>query len=266
LSRLCSLDWLEVMALFTVSYSDPYPYYKCEPIQELASRFSIPVFTDCSMRSHATTELIRRMEPSLIIIGTYYEIIPLEVISIPPLGVINVHPSLLPSYRGPTPTFWAIMNGEKYTGITIHYIEDEKIDNGRSIYSQKVEIKPSDTDGELRYRIAENVGNVIEKALKIIQTNVDVALPELEKATSEYYPKNRNVYIDESKNYQFNERLFRALTPYPGAKILINDKTYSVKRMMKYDIDMTLGWENENVYVGKVEDEFVRYVVEPVID
>ena len=81
---------------------------------------------------------IKKLSPDIIIVSSFNQIIPKPIISIPKLGVINIHPSLLPKYRGATPTVWALMNGEKETGVTIHFIEDERIDNGNIITQSRL--------------------------------------------------------------------------------------------------------------------------------
>ena len=130
---------IRIIAVFTPEKeAGPFPYYECEKLQDAVLRSGIALYEGLHFEGEKTYDIIKKLSPDIIIVSSFNQIIPKPIISIPKLGVINIHPSLLPKYRGATPTVWALMNGEKETGVTIHFIEDERIDNGNIITQSRL--------------------------------------------------------------------------------------------------------------------------------
>lgn len=260
------MNWVKVVGLFTVTYANKYPYYECEPLSELAKKLEIQTFENMSLKEPGTLELIKKLEPDLIVVGSYYDIIPSEIISIPNKGIVNIHPSLLPYYKGPTPTYWVIVNNEKYTGITVHYIDNQDIDSGPIIYQERFQVPPLCTDGELRKEISERTGDIIEKALLIIRTEEPQSIKRQNYSNGSYYSRNKENLIDLNDNFDYIQRRVRALTPYPGPIIEVDNKKYWVKQVEKASgfSEVTPGWEQETYYISKVGDCFARFILERI--
>lgn len=179
--------------------SSPFPYYKCKKLQDVAISKNIPLYEGLILKENKTYELIKSLKPDLIIVSSFRQIVPKNIISIPRLGVINIHPSLLPKYRGPTPTIWALMNKEKETGVTIHFIEDEKIDSGRIITHARLKILKSDIDSSLRKKLALLSEKALIKALQLIlEKDKSFFLPQNNRKAT-YYPRYKRTGIKNDK-------------------------------------------------------------------
>lgn len=208
-----------------------FPYYECEGLQEVALKSGIALYEDLTLNQNRAYQLIKTLSPILIVASSFNQIIPENVISIPKLGVINIHPSLLPKYRGATPTVWALMNGEKETGITVHFIEDERIDSGRIIIQNRLKIRPSDNDGTLRHRLAELSEKALSDALDLILTKDKNMFPLQNESEVTYYPKRmlKDAVINLNRPFKEIVNKIRAMSPYPGAYLKYNGKKYIVK-------------------------------------
>ena len=122
------------------------------PVKRTAMAHGIPVFQPGTLRDAAQAENIRALAPELIVVVAYGRILPPEVLAIPQYGCINLHVSLLPRYRGAAPVQWAVINGEKTTGVSIMYL-NEGLDTGDILRVSPVEIGENETSGELFERI-----------------------------------------------------------------------------------------------------------------
>ena len=136
------------------------------PVKELAVSKGIPVFQPKTLRDEAVFEELKALDPELIVVVAYGKILPKNVLDLPKFGCINVHASLLPKYRGAGPIQWAVLNGEKVTGVTTMYM-GEGIDTGDMLEKASLEIGPDETADELRDRLsrlgAELLISTVEK-------------------------------------------------------------------------------------------------------
>lgn len=141
-----------------------FPYYREENIVQLAKRLNIPA------SYQAPLELLPRIEkikPDLILVASYHHIIPAPVYVLARYAV-NIHPSLLPKYKGATPTLWALVHGEKETGLTAHFLT-ERVDSGDIILQKKIGISANDTDCSLRQKLAIKLITFIPELLAEIE-------------------------------------------------------------------------------------------------
>lgn len=122
-------------------------------MKELAVSKGIPVFQPKTLRDEAVFEELKALDPELIVVVAYGKILPKNVLDLPKFWCINVHASLLPKYRGAGPIQWAILNGEKVTGVTTMYM-GEGIDTGDMLEKASLEIGPDETADELRDRLS----------------------------------------------------------------------------------------------------------------
>lgn len=165
-------------------------------------------------------EVIKKVSdnnPDLCVVSNMLKIIKKPLLSIPPIGFINVHPSLLPYYRGATPEHWPIINGEKETGITVHYI-DEGTDTGDIIIQKKISIGENMYVGELLNEWGKVLKTIVVEAIDCIIDNKGTVKQSIEEGS--YYGKikdgHRTIVIEEGVQKAYN--LVRAFSfPFNGA-------------------------------------------------
>ena len=138
------------------------------PVKELALKASIPVLQPESIRGDKFLAELRQYAPDIIGLTAYGNILPENIINLPPLGTINVHGSLLPKYRGAAPIQWALIKGETETGITIMQM-DKGVDTGDILLQEKLPIGPEDTAGTLSIKLAELGGKALGTALDLLR-------------------------------------------------------------------------------------------------
>ena len=117
------------------------------PVKELALENNIPVYQPTKLRDGTATELIKSLDPDILVVVAYGRILPDDMLEVPKYGAINVHASLLPKYRGAAPIQWAVLNGDKITGVTTMYLASE-MDTGDIIYTTETEIGEFETSGD----------------------------------------------------------------------------------------------------------------------
>lgn len=223
---------IKTIAVFTPERQvGSFPYYECEKLQDAVLRNKISLFEGLNLKDEKTYDLIKKFSPHIIIVSSFNQIIPKPIISIPNLGVINIHPSLLPKYRGATPTVWALLNGEKETGITIHFIENEQIDCGQIILQTKLKIESNDTDGSIRRKLAKLSEKALINAIHLILSEDREIFQKQDESEATYYPKRtlKDAEINLDSSFKDIVRKIRAMTPYPGAYLKHNGKKYPVR-------------------------------------
>ncbi|MBU0730041.1 MAG: methionyl-tRNA formyltransferase [Proteobacteria bacterium] len=135
------------------------------PVKVLAEDAGIPVLQPEKIKTEAFLNEIRALAPDMIIVAAYGRILPEALLSLPPLGTINVHGSLLPKYRGAAPIQWAVLNGEKETGVTIMQM-DAGMDTGDILLPARIPIEAEDTSGTLFEKLALLGGKTLVRALE----------------------------------------------------------------------------------------------------
>ncbi len=205
------------------------------PVKEFAISKNIPVYQPEKVRKNEEfINNIKQLNPDVICVVAYGKILPKEILDIPRLGCINVHGSLLPKYRGAAPIQWAVLNGDKITGITTMYM-NEGMDTGDMILKQEVEIGENETTGELWDRLSKIGGQLLVKTIELIENGTaprekqgdDFTLaPMLNKEMSKIDWENKSAI--EIKN------LVRGLNPIMGAYSFLEGKKikfWSVKSL-----------------------------------
>jgi methionyl-tRNA formyltransferase len=134
------------------------------PVKQTALRLGLPVFQPERIRRPESVEQLKQLHPEVMVVVGYGQIIPQSIIDIPPLGIVNVHASLLPKYRGAAPIQWAIANGETRTGITTMRI-DAGLDTGDMLLKWETEIGPEEDALELGRRLAETGSQLLVRTL-----------------------------------------------------------------------------------------------------
>ena len=174
-------------------------------------------------------KMLIALNVDLIIVGTWKERITKETFNIPKIATVNVHPSLLPKYRGPNPYLQTILHGEKYSGVTLHLM-NEKLDAGAVMKQQKVEILPSDTSKELRERSVVVARSLVTEFINDLNNRILTPITQSEKYAT-YYPnisgKERMLDFEIQTSEQIS-RTIRALHPFLPCYITHNDKFFIV--------------------------------------
>ena len=187
------------------------------PVKKLAEAHGVPVFQPVKLRTQEALEPLRAWQPDLIIVVAYGKMLPNSVLTLPPLGCINVHASLLPKYRGAAPIQWAIARGERETGVTIMRIS-ERMDAGDILLQKAIVIEEEETGGSLHDKLSTLGAEALLEALSLLQHNQLQAQPQNE-AEATYAPmiKKEDGRIDWSLSAVVIERRVRAFTPWPSA-------------------------------------------------
>jgi methionyl-tRNA formyltransferase len=186
------------------------------PVKEVAQQHGIPVLQFEKIRAQEGIDAVRSIYPDIIITAAFGQIIPKAILHIPQLGCINVHASLLPKYRGAAPIQWAIINGEKETGVTIMYM-DVGLDTGDIISSSAVKIGDDMTGGELYEQLSILGADLLIETLKDIEKGTASRKKQKESESSYYPPLSKALgRIDWHKPAAEIHNLIRALDPVMG--------------------------------------------------
>ncbi len=187
------------------------------PVKEAALAANIPVHQPEKIRSPEAQELLQRLAPDCVVIIAYGQIIPARLLSIPKLGWINLHASLLPKYRGAAPINWAIANGEATTGLTTMRI-DAGMDTGDMLLQQEIEIAPEETAPELTKSMSEAGAPLMAATLRGIASGKLAPRPQ-NHADATYAPllKKEDGRIDWNRPAQEIYNRMRGFAPWPGA-------------------------------------------------
>ncbi|MEY4603175.1 MAG: hypothetical protein RIT43_467 [Bacteroidota bacterium] len=210
-------------------------------VKVLASKNELPILQPVNLKDDLFQSQLRSLHADLFVVVAF-RMLPESVWSMPPMGTFNLHASLLPQYRGAAPINWAVINGEKETGVTTFFIEKE-IDTGNIIEQKKADISPSMTAGELHDLLlvlgAELVCSTVEKiasgtAGSIKQsTLIDSSL----KVAPKLYKETCRVFFDASAKQTHD--LIRGLSPYPTAWCKIKGTDQMVRQFKLYRSSLT---------------------------
>lgn len=186
------------------------------PVKDLALSAGLRVLQPGNMRDEAFVGELREVRPELIIVVAYGRILPAPVLSIPRRGCINVHASLLPKYRGAAPVQWALLRGERVTGVTT-MLMDEGLDTGDVLVQAEVEIRSDDTADTLGARLSAAGAGVLLETLTGIRGST--VRPEPQRGEPTYAPplKKEDGRIDWSRSAGELSRFVRAMHPWPSA-------------------------------------------------
>lgn len=195
------------------------------PVKELALEKNMQIYQPAKVRNNLEfIEEIKKLEPDVICVVAYGKILPKELLNIPKFGCINVHGSLLPKYRGAAPIQWAVLNGDKTTGITTMYM-NEGMDTGDMILKEEVEIGEDETTGELWDRLSKIGGELLVKTLKLIQDGKAPREKQSGDFTMAPMLNKEMAKIDwDNKTAQEIKKLVRGLNPIMGAYTFLNGK------------------------------------------
>lgn len=198
------------------------------PVKEAALEHGIEVYQPKRVRESECIEYLKRYEADVIVVAAFGQILPKEILSLPHFCCVNVHASLLPKYRGASPIQWAVINGEKVTGVTTMRM-DVGLDTGDMILKEEVTLDKEETGGSLFDRLAQTGAELCVKTLEAIEQGTATYTPQNhEEATYTTIIKKQLGKIDWTKPAVELERLIRGLNPWPSAYTSLDGKTLKI--------------------------------------
>ncbi len=227
--------------------------HKLQPtdVKIAAEKLGIPVYQPEKLKDGEFSGLLDEIKPELIVVAAYGKILPEYIINYPKYGCINVHASLLPKYRGAAPIQWAIINGERETGVTIMQM-DKGLDTGDMLMSEKTEIGKYETAGELFDRLAEMGGELLVRAVKAIECGGVIPVPQNHDEHT-YAPmiSKETGTIKWRKSAEEISKLICGMNPWPAANTLYKGETLKIYSAEIAQRDGTFGEEGEILGLDK---------------
>lgn len=198
------------------------------PVKQLALDNDIPVYQPTKLRDGAAAELIKSLNPDILVVVAYGRILPDEMLNIAKFGAINVHASLLPKYRGAAPIQWAVLNGDKITGVSTMYLASE-MDTGDVIYTAETEIGEFETSGELFDRLMVMGAELLHKTLTNIEAGTAPRIPQNNDEASYVTMLDKSLSpIDWTKTPREIIKWVYGLRPWPVATMQLGNDTFKV--------------------------------------
>lgn len=198
------------------------------PVKECAVAHGIEVYQPKKIREPECVEYLRQYDADLIVVAAFGQILPKEILDMPKYGCINVHASLLPKYRGAAPIQWAVINGDKVSGVTIMRM-DVGLDTGDMIAKEKVVLDEKETGGSLFDKLSEVGAQLCVRVIPEIEAGTAVYTEQEEaQATHTTMIKKQLGDIDWTKTAKEIECLIRGLNPWPSAYTRLNGKTLKI--------------------------------------
>ena len=204
------------------------------PVKEEALANGVEIFQPTTLNTEEVYEKLKSIDAELYVVVAYGKILPQKILDLPRLGCINIHASLLPSYRGAAPIQWAIIDGCKKTGITT-MLMDSGLDTGDILKKYEINIEDDETGGSLFEKLALLGAKAIVDTIK----NLDNIVPIKQKDTDTKYAsvlQKSMGNIDFSKDRDYIERLVRGLSPWPGAYSSLRGKNIKLLKVNKVDV------------------------------
>lgn len=216
------------------------------PVKEVAVAHNIPVYQPKRIREPECIEELRKYNADIMVVIAFGQILPKEILEMTPYGCVNVHASLLPSYRGAAPIQWAVINGEKVSGVTTMQM-NEGLDTGDILLTEKVKLDPKETGGSLFDRLSDVGAQLLVKTLE--EAKAGTLKPQKQNEEEASYVKMIKKSfgeLDFSKEADALERLIRGLNPWPSAFTHFNGKMLKI-------------WDADVYTKEQAEAEFPEY-------
>lgn len=207
------------------------------PVKEAALKRQIPVFQPKRVRAPECIEELRKYDADIMVVIAFGQILPKEILEMTPYGCVNVHASLLPKYRGAAPIQWAVINGERVSGVTTMQM-DEGLDTGDMLMKTEIVLDEKETGGSLHDKLARAGAELCVQTLEALKDGTVVREPQQESTTEYARMLDKGMgRIDWSKDAKSIECLIRGLNPWPSAYTEWNGKTMKIWEADVADID-----------------------------
>ncbi len=222
------------------------------PVKAKAMEYNIPVYQPEKVRDEETVTMLKDINPDVIVVAAYGQILPESILNIPKYGCINIHASLLPKYRGAAPIEWSIIDGEDKTGVTTMYME-RGLDTGDMLDKVEVIIEKNDNGKTLHDKLAVAGADLILQTLAKLSAGTAVRTPQNNDDSCYAVMLKKDMgNIDFSKSAHEIERLIRGLNPWPCAYSTIDGKGVKFYAAEVIDTDRQAGYKpGEIIEVAK---------------
>lgn len=198
------------------------------PVKEKALELNIPVYQPEKVKNPEFVDILREINPDVIVVIAFGQILSKEILDLPKYGCINVHASLLPKYRGAAPIQWAVIDGEEETGVTTMYMA-EGLDTGDVIDTAVIKLDEKETGGSLFDKLAIEGGKLIVETLSKLENGTATRTPQDDEKSSYAGKITKELgQIDFTKPAVTIERLIRGLNPWPSAYTALDGKAMKV--------------------------------------
>ena len=198
------------------------------PVKEVALAAGLPVFQPDKMRDGTALAILQELKPDILAVVAYGRILPDEMLALPKYGAVNVHGSLLPKYRGAAPIQWAVLNGDKVTGVSTMYLAHD-MDTGDLIYSEETPIGEFETSGELFDRLMEMGASLLVRTLRDIESGTAPRTPQDHSKASYVKMLDKSLCpIDWNRNPRKIVKQICGLQPWPVATMELGGVTVKV--------------------------------------
>lgn len=198
------------------------------PVKEVALRENIPVYQPKKVRDPEVIQKIRELAPDVLVVVAFGQIIPQEILDIAPYGCINVHGSLLPKYRGAAPIQWAVIDGEKESGVTTMQM-DAGLDTGDMLLKTVVPLDEKETGGSLFDKLSKAGADLLLETLDALENGTVTPQKQGESPTAYAKMLTKDMgAIDWNRPAKELERLIRGLNPWPGTYTEYQGKTLKI--------------------------------------
>jgi methionyl-tRNA formyltransferase len=198
------------------------------PVKQLAEKAGVPVVQPVKMKDPAFLDVLREWQPDFIVVTAFGRILPQIILDLPSKGCVNVHGSLLPKYRGAGPIQWAVINGERETGITTMMM-DAGMDTGAMLLQERVTIDPDETAGSLSVKLAKVSGPLLIETLRRLKDGTLRPHPQdHSRATMAPLLKKEDGQIDWTASADEIANRIRGLSPWPGAFTYAGEERWTI--------------------------------------
>ena len=197
-------------------------------MKERALANGLPVYQPAKMRDGTALEIIKELAPDILAVVAYGRILPDDILAVPRYGAVNVHGSLLPKYRGAAPIQWAVLNGDKVTGVSTMYLASE-MDTGDVIYTAETEIGEFETSGELFDRLKVMGAELLCRTLRDIESGTAPRTPQEHDKASYVKMLDKSLSpIDWSKDARGVIKWIYGMQPWPVATAELDGAVYKI--------------------------------------
>jgi len=223
------------------------------PVKEYAQSVGLKILQPTNLKDPNFQKELKDLNANLQVVVAF-RMLPEAVWSMPEIGTFNLHASLLPQYRGAAPIHWAVMNGEKETGLTTFFLKHE-IDTGSIVMQEKESISDADTTGEVYERLMKKGADLVLKTVQAIENDDYALTPQDENQKLKHAPKlfkeNTELKWDRPAEKLYN--YIRGLNPFPSAWAIINNKKYKIHSSSIVD-------KNKTGNIGEIISDHKSYL------
>ena len=214
------------------------------PVKAAAQELGLTIYQPKSIKAPEFVETLRQLQPEAIVVVAFGQLISREILEIPPHGCLNVHASLLPKYRGAAPVQWAVLCGEKESGVTVMRM-DEGLDTGDMLAKESVLLEPDETGGSLFEKLSVLGARLLAETLGKLERGEIFAESQPADSPTPYAAMIQKSMgcVDWQKDAEEIERLTRGLDPWPGTFTHFKGKNLKIFKVRIYNLDIPKSWE-----------------------